>query len=133
MARTPCTRRSSGQDATYLSPQQSLWASVLPEVARGLPPALAELDTYLEDPALFEPFKAHFSLTEGRPSVPMETYVRLLVLKYRYRLGYETLCAEVSDSVSWRLFCKVPVGAPCPTPRRWRRSPAVAARRPSRR
>ena len=99
-----------------LAPQQSLWASVLPEVARGLPPALAEIDIYLEDPALLEPFKAHFSLTEGRPSVPMETYVRLMVLKYRYRLGYETLCAEVSDSVSWRLFCRVPVGARVPHP-----------------
>ena len=26
----------------------------------------------------------------------METYLRLMFLKYRYRLGYETLCAEVT-------------------------------------
>ena len=38
-----------------LAPQQSLWASVLPEVARGLPPVLAEVDTYLADPALLGP------------------------------------------------------------------------------
>lgn len=46
----------------------------------------------------------------------MKTYVRMMVLKYRYRLGYETLCTEVSDSISWRLFCKVPLGAAVPHP-----------------
>ena len=40
-----------------IAPQQTLWASVLPEVARGLPPRLAELDSYFEDPRLFEPFR----------------------------------------------------------------------------
>jgi hypothetical protein len=30
----------------------------------------------------------------GRPSVPIETYLRLMFLKYRYRLGYEPLCRE---------------------------------------
>jgi transposase, IS5 family len=99
-----------------LAPPQSLWASVLPEVARGLPAGLAELDKYLEDPALFEPFRPYFHPSGGRPSVPIETYVRMMVLKYRYRLGYETLCAEVSGSVSWRLFCKVPLGAAVPHP-----------------
>ena len=99
-----------------LAPPQSLWASVLPEVARGLPAGLAQLDKYLEDPALFEPFRPYFHPSGGRPSVPIETYVRMMVLKYRYRLGYETLCAEVSDSVSWRLFCKVPLGAAVPHP-----------------
>jgi hypothetical protein len=87
-----------------LAPQQSLWASVLPEVARGLPPALAEMDTYLGDPALLEPFKAHFSLTEGRPSVPMETYVRLMVLKYRSAprgaLRYPPLSGEGLEVIS---------------------------------
>jgi transposase, IS5 family len=46
----------------------------------------------------------------------METYVRMMVLKYRYRLGFEALCTEVSDSISWRLFCKVPLGAAVPHP-----------------
>jgi IS5 family transposase len=89
---------------------------VLPEVARGLPPVLAELDLYLDDPVLFEPFRAYFHPSHGRPSVPMETYVRMMVLKYRYRLGFEALCTEVSDSISWRLFCKVPLGAAVPHP-----------------
>ena len=64
-----------------IAPQQSLWASVLPEVARGLPPRLAELDSYFDDPRLFEPFRPYFHPTDGRPSVPMETYVRMMALK----------------------------------------------------
>jgi IS5 family transposase len=30
-----------------------------------------------------------------------------MFLKFRYRLGYESLCAEVSDSISWRRFCRI--------------------------
>jgi hypothetical protein len=30
----------------------------------------------------------------------VECYLRLMFLKFRYRLGYESLCAEVSDPVS---------------------------------
>jgi transposase, IS5 family len=99
-----------------IAPQQSLWASVLPEVARGLPPQLAELDTYLDDPRFYEPFRPYFCPDDGRPSVPMETYVRMMALKYRSRLGFEALCAEVSDSISWRLFCRVPLGEAVPHP-----------------
>ena len=32
----------------------------------------------------------------------METYPRLMFLKFRYRLGYESLCREVTDSITWR-------------------------------
>lgn len=46
----------------------------------------------------------------------METYLRLMFLKHRYRLGYESLCAEVSDSISWRRFCRIDIDAGCRTP-----------------
>ena len=46
-------------------------------------------------------------LTEGRPTVPLETYVRLMVLKARYRWGYRSLVAEVSDSIHLRRFCLI--------------------------
>ena len=36
--------------------------------------------------------------------------------KFRYRLGYESLCAEVSDSISWRRFCRIPLDAWVPHP-----------------
>jgi transposase, IS5 family len=46
----------------------------------------------------------------------METYLRLMFLKYRYRLGYEPLCAEVADSLTWRRFCRIPLGVRVPHP-----------------
>jgi len=32
-----------------------------------------------------------------------------MYLKFRYNLGYETLCKEVADSISWRVFCHIPI------------------------
>jgi IS5 family transposase len=46
-------------------------------------------------------------LTEGRPTIALETYVRLMVLKVRYRWGYRSLVAEVSDSIHLRRFCRI--------------------------
>jgi transposase, IS5 family len=48
--------------------------------------------------------------------IPMETYLRLMCLKHRYTLGYETLVKEVADSLSWRRFCRVRLDAPAPHP-----------------
>jgi len=70
-----------------------------PEVLR-LPEELARVDALLDDPAFFAPFAPHFHPVIGRPSTPAEWYLRLMFLKFRYRLGYESLCAEVSDSIS---------------------------------
>jgi IS5 family transposase len=39
-----------------------------------------------------------------------------MFLKFRYRLGYESLCREVSDSISWPRFCRVPFGTRVPHP-----------------
>jgi IS5 family transposase len=47
---------------------------------------------------------------------PVECYLRLMFLKFRYRLGYESLCAEVSDSISWRRFCRIGLDARVPHP-----------------
>jgi IS5 family transposase len=38
----------------------------------------------------------------------------MMYLKFRYNLGYETLCKEVSDSISWKVFCHIPVCAEVP-------------------
>ena len=83
--------------------QPSLWESVLPEVCLRLPVELERVDAWLDDEAFFAPFRPHFDPVIGRPSLPMETYLRMMFLKVRYRLGYESLCREVSDSISWRL------------------------------
>ena len=74
-------------------------------VARGAAAAaeeLARVDALLDDPAFFAPFVPFFDPRMGRPSTPMETYLRLMFLKFRYRLGYEALCREVADSITWR-------------------------------
>src|SRR5260221_707959 len=42
-----------------------------------------------------------------------------MFLKFRYRLGFETLCAEVADSISWRRFCRIPLDGKVPHPTTW--------------
>jgi IS5 family transposase len=84
-----------------------LWESLLPEEFRRLPPGLSAIDAFLDDPVFFEPFVAYFDPRFGRPSIPIETYLRLMHLRFRYDMGFETLCAEVTDSLSWRRFCRI--------------------------
>jgi transposase, IS5 family len=98
------------------NPQQTLWEAILPPGYRDLPKELAAVDALLDDPVFFEPYRAHFCAKFGRPSTPIETYLRMMFLKHRYRLGYETLCREVADSLSWSRFCRVPLGCRVPHP-----------------
>lgn len=90
-----------------LGPQGSLFELLLPPGMRVLSGELAEIDALLDDPGFFEPFRPFFSPTDGRPSIPAETYLRLMFLKYRYHLGYERLCILVTDSITWRRFCRI--------------------------
>ncbi|HXL63126.1 MAG TPA: ISNCY family transposase [Mycobacterium sp.] len=96
--------------------QPSLWESVLPEELQRLPEELGRVDALLDDPAFFTPFVPFFDPRMGRPSTPMETYLRLMFLKFRYRLGYESLCREVSDSITWRRFCRIGLDGSVPHP-----------------
>ena len=96
---------------------ESLWDDALPVEVRELPDDLAALDGLLADPGLLAPIVEHWRrevvetrravLTDGRPTIAMETYIRLMVLKQRYRWGYRTLVAEVSDSIHLRRFCRI--------------------------
>jgi len=94
----------------------SLWEAVLPPEVLRLPEELARVDALLDDPAFFTPFVPFFDPRVGRPSTPMETYLRMMFLKFRYRLGYESLCSEVSDSITWRRFCRIPIDGKVPHP-----------------
>ncbi len=96
--------------------QPTLWESVLPQELLRLPAELARVDALLDDERFFAPFRAYFDLTFGRPSIPIETYLRLMFLKYRYRLGYESLCAEVADSIGWRRFTRIGIDGKVPHP-----------------
>ena len=96
--------------------QVSLWEAVLPAEVVRLPEELARVDALLDDPVFFAPFVPFFDPRMGRPSTPMETYLRMMFLKFRYRLGYESLCREVADSITWRRFCRIPLDGRVPHP-----------------
>ncbi len=97
-------------------PQTTLWEALLPEEAKRLPAELVQVDGYLDDERFIAPWRALFSARLGRPSVPVDTLLRLLYLKHRYGLGYESLCREVADSISWRRFCRIGLDRPVPHP-----------------
>jgi IS5 family transposase len=103
-------RLSSGQ-------VESLWDEVLPGEVRELPEDLAALDSLLADTELLAPIAAHWreeAVSRGRPSISMEVYVRLMVVKQRTGWGYETLVREVSDSLHLRRFCLIALGERAP-------------------
>jgi transposase, IS5 family len=97
-------------------PQITIWELLLPEEAKRLPAELARVDAYLDDECFIAPWRALFDRRLGRPSVPVDTLLRLLYLKHRYGLGYESLCREVADSLSWRRFCRIGLNRPVPHP-----------------
>jgi IS5 family transposase len=96
--------------------QPTLWESLLPPELLRLPEELSRVDALLDDERFFAPFRPYFDSVFGRPSIPMETYLRLMFLKFRYRLGYESLCAEVADSIGWRLFTRIGIDGRVPHP-----------------
>jgi transposase, IS5 family len=98
------------------TPPLAAWDDLLPDQATRLPDELARIDAYLDDESFIVAWRAHFHARLGRPSVPMPTLLRLLYLKHRYGLGYESLCREVGDSISWRRFCRIPLDRPVPHP-----------------
>jgi IS5 family transposase len=109
-------RLSSGQ-------VESLWDEVLPIGVRELPADLAALDVVLRDRGLLAPIVGFWeceaaagraSLGFGRPTVAIDTYVRLMVVKHRTGWGYETLVREVSDSLHLRRFCLIALGECAP-------------------
>jgi transposase, IS5 family len=96
---------------------ESLWDEVLPDEVRELPEDLAALDVLLQDPGLLAPISASWqqqAWAHGRPTISMQTYVRLMVVKQRTGWGYETLMREVSDSLHLRRFCLIALGARVP-------------------
>jgi transposase, IS5 family len=96
---------------------ESLFDEALPIQVRELPEDLARLDELLADPALLAPIEAAWEQSardHGRPSIPMVTYVRLMVVKQRAGWGYETLLREVSDSLHLRRFCLLSISSPAP-------------------
>jgi transposase, IS5 family len=94
--------------------QPDFWDYLLPEEARRMHPELLVVDEILDDPRFLAPFLGRFSDNRGRYTIPMETYLRMMYLKTKYQLGYESLVEEVTDSVSWRRFCRISLSGRVP-------------------
>jgi hypothetical protein len=80
----PKPRVELGIEALMLittNPQQTPWETVLPPGYQDLPRELAAVDALLDDPVFFQPYRAHFSAEFGRPSIPLETYLRMMFLE----------------------------------------------------
>jgi IS5 family transposase len=90
---------------------ESLFDLGLPVEVGELPADLTALDRLLDDRALLAPIEAAWAASSrdhGRPSIPMDRFVRLMMVKARSGgWGYETLMREVSDSLHLRRFCRI--------------------------
>lgn len=75
--------------------QQSLWDTLLPPEILVLNYELTRVDSILDDDRFTLSFVEKFNTTTGRPTIPVETYLRLMYLNFRYQLGYETPVQEV--------------------------------------
>ncbi|HZI92270.1 MAG TPA: transposase [Thermoleophilaceae bacterium] len=108
----PANQRFPGVEMLRLAGGQveTLFDEALPVEVRELPEGLARLDELLGDGALLAPIESAWELgarERGRPTMPMASYVRLMVVKARTGWGYETLVREVSDSLHLRRFCLI--------------------------
>ena len=74
------------------------------------------MDALLDDPAFFAPFAPHFHPVLGRPSTPIECYLRLMFLKFGTG-GAMRACARRSATRSpgggsagsaWTGRCRIP-------------------------
>ena len=97
-------------------PQTTIWELLLPEEAKRLPAELQAVDAFLDDEHFIAPWRALFSKRLGRPSVPIDTLLRLLYLKHRYGSALRA-CAARSTTRSrgggsaeshWTGRCRIP-------------------------
>jgi transposase, IS5 family len=77
-ARSVAPQRIGAVMLRTTNPQHSLWEAILPSELLGLPGELARVDHLLDDATFWQPFRVHFDPVIGRPSVPIETYLRMM-------------------------------------------------------
>jgi len=91
---------------------QDLFALV-PTAGLALDPVLAQLDTLLDDDALYQRVRADLAqrcpqtTRRGRRSTPVEVILRLLVVRRLYGWSYGETERFVADSLVLRQFCRV--------------------------
>ena len=94
---------------------ESLWEAVLPAELHELPPELRKVDAVLDDDRFLAPVRARLTARTGRPTIPIESYLRLM---HRYGLGYETLCKRSRTPSPGAGSAGSRSRAACPIPRR---------------
>jgi len=86
---------------------------MVPALSFTIEPVLARLDDLLDEDRLFGEVRADLAkrypqtLTNGRPSTPVEVILRMLVIKHLHGWSYEQTERWVSDSLVLRQFCRV--------------------------
>lgn len=93
--------------------QGDLFGGWIPEEFLTLSEELNFADKSLDDPSVLAPFLKK-AKTTGRPTTAIATYLRMMYLKFRYQMSYETLVKEVGDSLKWRKFCRLPIDKKVP-------------------
>jgi IS5 family transposase len=96
------------------SPQINIYLAMLPPELVKLNDELTKVSTLLDNEEFLAPFIARFKTTTGRPTVPVQTYLRIMYLKHRHQLSYEVVAEQVRDSIMWRIFCGIPFDKPIP-------------------
>jgi transposase, IS5 family len=87
--------------------------ALLPAPGMQLDPVLTQIDALLDDDVLFQTIRADLAkrhphtLTDGRPSMPVEVILRMLTIKHLYGWSYEQTCELVAGSLVLRQFCRV--------------------------
>lgn len=75
---------------------------------------LTRVDELLCEPELTKPFESVFDESMGRPGTPVDVYLRMMYLKFRWGLSYEELEREVRERLTWRHFCHLSLTDPVP-------------------
>jgi transposase, IS5 family len=87
--------------------QKTVWEDLLPNSVFALDEELQEVDQILSNDEFLKPFLKKYNIAIGRPTLPVEVYLRVMYLKYRYAMGYESLVKEINENTNWRTFCRL--------------------------
>ncbi len=79
-----------------------------------LPMILWRADRLLRRYEFLKPFRDVMEGRRGRPTIPMECFLRLMFLKSHYGWGYERLVAEVDSTPHLRRFTRIAVNERLP-------------------
>jgi hypothetical protein len=79
------------------SPQINIYLAMLPPELVRLNDELAKVSALLDNEEFLTPFVKNFKTTTGRPTVPVQTYLRIMYLKHRHQSQAEEAGRERLD------------------------------------